>query len=1345
MKRLLYISVLFAVALATSCLREPVPVTDLSTAIAEHEGEPITVYFDVETPEATSATKAMSHEPNIRSLHVAVFGSSGYLKEYKTATPVNGTYVSQEGIANKQGFKVDLSITGSRVRVHLIANGPDYLDFEYESTVMAKLTTELPNDAYWQRIILENGIFPDVTDPGYAQIPPVLVIDPSFDLDTDGTTHKMHNIPLIRNFANIKVNAAENSNLVIHSFAVVNVPSSGTIAPYNTLSGDFISDYQHYPTLNALKAVYPGNLPSGTTIDTTYPEDDCFKSGTSKYLTQGVVAAGSEVYMYERPVPKNDATVLIVYGTYTDEDNIDHPSFYKIDLMDKGEYLPILRNFSYQINILEVHRQGKTTVESALNGAGSGDISADISTATQNKLSDGQSSIAVSYTEITHPIGGTYEVTFTFVPDVQHPNQNVNQGVTYELLAPSANGAVIASTSDIVLDTANGKLTYTTTDVDPERIKSQDIRIIGVSGTSRLYRNITIRLLPKQKMTVTCISPIQQAAGAEQDVTVTIPQDLPVSIFPLQFKVEAAAKSLTPRSNDLPVDSDTTIVTGSTGLSYQFIKTVSYEDYLANYATINGKKISSFTCLFKSIFANSDSQIFVYNKYFDKGSTSFVTRLLRKFTVENGVYGFNTKYAFYEDDKVEFKFALDKEHANNEDKLRPSDGYITVTLTGLVPDPDYNSGSTKELYYVSGNTYRYFVPEGITAWNDQVLHLCSTGTTAEYKVELSASDYENNHKINYAADFGNVALSNTNVFYGNGWPTTLSFTIPNDYPIRDGGFDVVLDLENLEPDSNPNITYNSTDGKYYYHVTSAGQKTVNLKTAGNRTGAATVTLTAPGFTPETINATRSYLNIASGTITNSGPNNSMRSYNNTVDIYTNISLTNQVASYTTNTGSYFSSYASATNRTAADFSSNAVDATTMLYFSMYSQYNRTTYWGTSMTASAFYNNGNNVTVTFGSMPTFATGISLNKTTTSIQRGSTETLTATVTPNNATDRTVTWSTSDASVATVSSSGVVSAVGVGTATITATTNDGTNLSASCTVTVYWNAVTGVSITPATATVNVGETTTLSAVFTPANASNQNVTWTSSNTSVATVNASGVVTGVSEGNATITVTTADGGYTATATITVIPVPVTGVSLNASNITLTVLDGVADTQQLTATIAPSNATNKNVTWTSSNTSVATVSNTGLVTAVGRGTTTITVTTADGGYQATCQVKVRLGKTFNTNSSTVSGTGSQTLNNTSPFTVTLNVNSRNNSSYVQLNRNANNIIQVSVSGGYTMTSIVLNLNNNTAGNMTCSTTTYSTSTNTGTWTGSATSVSFNHPTNSGTRVQLKSIVVYYE
>ena len=841
MKRLLYISVLFAVALATSCLREPVPVTDLSTASAEQEGEPITVYFDVETPEATSATKAMSHEPNIRSLHVAVFGSSGYLKEYKTATPVNGTYVSQEGIANKQGFKVDLSITGSRVRVHLIANGPDYLDFEYESTVMAKLTTELPNDAYWQRIILENGIFPDVTDPGYAQIPPVLVIDPSFDLDTDGTTHKMHNIPLIRNFANIKVNAAENSNLVIHSFAVENVPSSGTIAPYNTLSGDFISDYQHYPTLNALKAVYPGNLPSGTTIDTTYPEDDCFKSGTSKYLTQGVVAAGSEVYMYERPVPKNDATVLIVYGTYTDEDNIDHPGYYKIDLMDKGEYLPILRNFSYQINILEVHRQGKTTVESALNGAGSGDISADISTATQNKLSDGQSSIAVSYTEITHPIGGTYEVTFTFVPDVQHPNQNVNQGVTYELLAPSANGAVIASTSDIVLDTANGKLTYTTTDVDPERIKSQDIRIIGVSGTSRLYRNITIRLLPKQKMTVTCISPIQQAAGAEQDVTVTIPQDLPVSIFPLQFKVEAAAKSLTPRSNDLPVDSDTTIVTGSTGLSYQFIKTVSYEDYLANYATINGKKISSFTCLFKSIFANSDSQIFVYNKYFDKGSTSFVTRLLRKFTVENGVYGFNTKYAFYEDDKVEFKFALDKEHANNEDKLRPSDGYITVTLTGLVPDPDYNSGSTKELYYVSGNTYRYFVPEGITAWNDQVLHLCSTGTTAEYKVELSASDYENNHKINYAADFGNVALSNTNVFYGNGWPTTLSFTIPNDYPIRDGGFDVVLDLENLESNSDPNLTYNSTDGKYYYHVTSAGQKTVNLKTAGNRTGAATVT------------------------------------------------------------------------------------------------------------------------------------------------------------------------------------------------------------------------------------------------------------------------------------------------------------------------------------------------------------------------------------------------------------------------------------------------------------------------------------------------------------------------
>ena len=127
--------------------------------------------------------------------------------------------------------------------------------------------------------------------------------------------------------------------------------------------------------------------------------------------------------------------------------------------------------------------------------------------------------------------------------------------------------------------------------------------------------------------------------------------------------------------------------------------------------------------------------------------------------------------------------------------------------------------------------------------------------------------------------------------------------------------------------------------------------------------------------------------------------------------------------------------------------------------------------------------------------------------------------------------------------------------------------------------------------------------------------------SNASVAAVSSTGLVKAVKNGTATITVKTVDGGYTATCRITVkaATVNVTGVKINTTTKTM----NAGTTFQLAAWPQPSTATNKTVTWTSSNTSVATVSSTGLVKAVKKGTATITVKTADGGKTATCKVTV--------------------------------------------------------------------------------------------------------------------------
>lgn len=165
-----------------------------------------------------------------------------------------------------------------------------------------------------------------------------------------------------------------------------------------------------------------------------------------------------------------------------------------------------------------------------------------------------------------------------------------------------------------------------------------------------------------------------------------------------------------------------------------------------------------------------------------------------------------------------------------------------------------------------------------------------------------------------------------------------------------------------------------------------------------------------------------------------------------------------------------------------------------------------------------------------------------------------------------------------------------------------------------------VTGVALNKTSLTLIIGNTETLTVEVSPADAEDKSVMWTSSNDAVATVNG-GIVTAIGEGNATITVETSDGGFTATCSVIVEPVPVdvTSVVLNETTVNLK----VDDTKQLTATITPSNATDKTVTWSSSSDAIATVDANGLVTGVSTGTATITATTNNGSKTATCEFNV--------------------------------------------------------------------------------------------------------------------------
>ncbi len=365
-------------------------------------------------------------------------------------------------------------------------------------------------------------------------------------------------------------------------------------------------------------------------------------------------------------------------------------------------------------------------------------------------------------------------------------------------------------------------------------------------------------------------------------------------------------------------------------------------------------------------------------------------------------------------------------------------------------------------------------------------------------------------------------------------------------------------------------------------------------------------------------------------------------------------------------------------------------------------------------------------------------VKLNKTSVSIPQATTATVTATVSPSDATNKTIKWTSSDESVATVSG-GVIKGVSIGTATITATSNNGKTATVKVSVIENPDIVdaTGIKVSPSSLTLTAGGTDTLTATVTPSNATDKTVTWTSSNTGVATVS-NGTVTAVAEGTATITAKTSNG-KTATATVTVEGKKMTyidngvyfekpsgwGSTINAyiyggasetqitgtwpgkamkevgdgiyayefttdlTNVKVIFNDGsnqapasqqpgfefknkgyyttagfqkIVEPQQdvavtsvsvsptsasvkagatttLSATVSPSNATNKAVTWTSSNTSVATVSN-GVVTGVAKGTATITAT-SNNGKTAKATITVTADPTPSTlvNNSTISAT----------------------------------------------------------------------------------------------------------
>lgn len=851
----------FLTALLTGCAKE-----DFGNDEAAPANGKVALTFHVAVPKTQVSTRAMGDKFTFSEgtdhLRVAVFSIAGYLSEYVEASSVtkNEALTNQvDDAVNVYDFKVLLSIDPNAVSAHLIINGPEALPFKSEAESMASAYSQNGVDAYWQRIDL-SGIGIDIKrklNESSGIMEPVLDSEGNYTMSDETKARfspsntvngkTINAIEMIRNYAKIVVKSTTD-DFEAESIYLVNAPDKGSVAPYNA-SGNFMTAYGSLD-YSAIKSSYSGFMPSNTKCETEISESLDYTSFTP---------AGEGVYLYERTAPTgNDknATFLLVYGTYK-ANGTSSKCYYKLDLSDTEGYYTIYRNFIYEITISGVQKKGQSTASDAITSGGSGDLSHDTNASKLDDVSNGYSRIVVSYTDSTIISGGSgvsgLILKYKYFPDAasstvanDKASISINQGGLTGNVLSSENGTsqyggtvngnsstgyleVMGSNENNTTDNDWRRIYYSTT-APSNAAKAQTIVITGGEGSSAISRTITLRLLPMQILTVECLDPtldhvldttyIKKETGSAVDVKVSIPNDLPESMFPLIFTLESDAGSITPREGDnLPVTSGKTIDTKTSNTSkvaIQYHKTLTYDEYVAAENQSTGK--ASFICKFKTNKSASACKVYVANKYFVTGDDGFANFTTHQFTdVVNGYHTF-VKDIAEKDQSFATTITMESGHV-------PST--VIVYLSGL--EEDYENDSERELIPISGVTGYYTYTTGGNNTFD--LKLKTTTDDSSYYMTLSTDfnaipdNVYDPLTLHSLYKFTNLKFSSDTV-KTNRKNLTFSFDIDPEYiPER-----IYLDLDGLS-DNDDNLRWDDSSRKYYIETNGSTHYTVNLLTS----------------------------------------------------------------------------------------------------------------------------------------------------------------------------------------------------------------------------------------------------------------------------------------------------------------------------------------------------------------------------------------------------------------------------------------------------------------------------------------------------------------------------------
>lgn len=491
--------------------------------------------FTMKLPEPVDVTRAMGDQANFTKLNVLVFNEAGVFVARQEATGVTVNTNSPQEVT----FTVSLPQSDQPRILHFVGGDVAFGTYsvgDTESSIFSNLVVEGNTDAYWQRVEVSS-------------------ID---NTNKEALLKQINGLYLIRNFAKVSVHASL-ENFRIEGFVVLNNTTAGTVAPYlgkvDQPFADFDLDVADPYAAVADEQGYVGNRRGGLNdaVPTTFTND--------------------AKYVYERPqVDTDDPAYILVKAHYTDAVNNEEESdtyYYKIDIVRQdpntklNTYLNLYRNFFYDMTITAVRGAGYTNPQDAMNSAASNNISASVEVSEVTSIEYDNHRLTVDENDVIWVENMKHYIGFEYLSSISPREESDNVAVSYE-----ENEYL-----DFKIDYSSHRIVATPKELWPTSMQRIELVLYTTDGTG-LSRNITVRLREPFTFNASCIEEIPAEVGAEQTVTITLPEELPNSAFPLEFYIEPIDKTIYPDAsqNSLPVRLHE-------NSSFDYVATITQEDY----------------------------------------------------------------------------------------------------------------------------------------------------------------------------------------------------------------------------------------------------------------------------------------------------------------------------------------------------------------------------------------------------------------------------------------------------------------------------------------------------------------------------------------------------------------------------------------------------------------------------------------------------------------------------------------------------------------------------------------------------------------------------------------------